>query len=288
MADILTDPSERNATISMNIAMNQLNTFQSATYANPYVVSAFGATERDGAFGGWAPDEIFFRAHQDMLSRQRTNLVEKTLAEVTDQAINAASLYNDSTNSVTFTTQFPGSDLANNLQQVAKTIAARETLGHSQQIFFLSFGGWDHHGGLIGPHGYMLGQVSEALNAFYNATVELGVADKVVTFTASDFARTLAGNGQGSDHGWGGNQLVMGGAVAGGQVYGDYPLSLAAGNPLDVGRGRLIPTLSVDQYAAELAMWMGIGNDADLETILPNIRNFYASSETTAPVGFLL
>ena len=106
-------------------------------------------------------------------------------------------------------------------------------------------------------------------------------------FTASDFGRTLAGNGQGSDHGWGGNQMVLGGSVVGSDVYGEYPLSLASGNPLDLGRGRLIPTLSVDEYAAEMLMWMGIGNNLDLETVLPNIRNFFASSSSDGPVGFL-
>lgn len=288
MADILTDPSNRDATISMNIALNQLNTFQAAKYANPYVVSAGGATERDGYFGNWAPDLIFYRAHQDMLQRPRTNLLEQTYTQLTDNAINAAALYNQATSGLTLETNFPGSYLANDLERVARTIAAREQLGHTKQIFFLSYGGWDHHGGLIGPHGYMLGQVSDALSAFYQSTVELGVADQVVTFTASDFGRTLAGNGQGSDHGWGGNQLVMGGAVQGGAIFGEYPRSLAQDNPLDVGRGRLIPTMSVDQYAAELAMWMGISNDGELETVLPNIRTFYPANASDAPVGFLL
>ena len=111
----------------------------------------------------------------------------------------------------------------------------------------------------------------------------------MVTFTASDFARTLnANSNDGSDHAWAGNHIVMGGGVAGGRLYGSYPDSLAPGNNLDLGRGRLIPTLSVDEYAADLALWFGLENDGNLEAILPNIRNFYSASETQAPLGFML
>ena len=131
----------------------------------------------------------------------------------------------------------------------------------------------------------MLGVVSRGLKSFYDATVELGVADQVTTFTASDFGRTLTSNGKGSDHGWGGNQLIMGGAVNGGNLYGQYP-SLRSGNPLDTGRGRLIPTTSVDQYFAELALWFGVGVN-DLDTVLPNVRRFYSPQQGVNPIGFL-
>lgn len=134
----------------------------------------------------------------------------------------------------------------------------------------------------------MLPELSQALRAFRDATVELGVATEVVTFTVSDFGRTLSTNGNGSDHAWGGNHIVMGGAVGGGRLYGAYPASLAPGTDLDVGRGRIIPTTSVDEYAAELAMWFGIGNDATLEAVLPNLRAFYSASASGAPLGFLL
>ena len=287
LADILTEPSDYNDTISMNIALGRVNKFQAAQYANPYILNSEGAVEREGYFGSWEPDRIFFRTHEQMLQRDYTNLVKQTYMSQTFQAINAARDYNAAASGVVLETEFPETHFARDMERVARTIAAREALEHNQQIFFVSLGGWDHHAGLIRPHADLLGQVSAGLKAFYDATVELEIADKVVTFTASDFARTLAGNGQGSDHGWGGNQLVMGDAVQGGQLFGTYPASLAPGNTLDVGRGRLIPTLSVDEYAAELAMWMGIGNNAELETILPNIRNFYPSGTTAAPLGML-
>ena len=138
----------------------------------------------------------------------------------------------------------------------------------------------------------MLPQVSAAVNAFYNATVALGVANNVTLFTASDFGRTLTSNSRGSDHAWGGNHLVVGGAVAGKKIYGSYP-SLALNpdvgaevNPLDTGRGRFIPTTSCDQLFAELALWLGVSK-SNLPLIFPNIGNFYDVTGNTPPLGFL-
>ena len=130
----------------------------------------------------------------------------------------------------------------------------------------------------------MLGVLSKGLKEFDDAMNELGLGDKVTTFAMSDFARTLTSNGNGSDHGWGGNVFAMGGAVDGGQVYGTYP-TLALGSNLDVENGVLIPTLSTDEYFAELAMWFGV-TATDLPTILPNLTNFY-SLGGGAPIGFM-
>ena len=138
----------------------------------------------------------------------------------------------------------------------------------------------------------MLPQVSAAVNAFYNAMVTLGVANNVTLFTTSDFGRTLTSNSRGSDHAWGGNQLVVGGAVAGQKIYGAYPsltLNPDSGpevNPLDTGRGRFIPTTSCDQFFAELALWLGVSK-TDLPLIFPNIGNFYSTSSGANPLGFL-
>jgi len=101
----------------------------------------------------------------------------------------------------------------------------------------------------------------------------------------SDFGRTLTSNGRGSDHGWAGHHMVMGGAVNGGQIYGNYPL-LSANSPLDVGRGVYIPTLSVERYFAELALWLGVA-PGELDTVLPNVRNFYSPESVTPPLGFM-
>jgi uncharacterized protein (DUF1501 family) len=189
-------------------------------------------------------------------------------------------------------TAFPSTGLGNQLRSVAMTIAARQNLGVKRQVFFVSLGGFDTHsdqfdvaGGstapgpndapiLFGKHAELLSQLDAALKAFYDATVELGVADGVTTFTASDFGRTLTSNGLGSDHGWGGHHLVMGGAVKGGQIVGTFHnMQVGTGNPLDSGQGRLIPAISVDQYAATMAKWMG-ANAADLAVVFPNLANF--------------
>ncbi|MEM7010577.1 MAG: DUF1501 domain-containing protein, partial [Verrucomicrobiota bacterium] len=184
-----------------------------------------------------------------------------------------------------FTTVFSPGYVSGAFQMIAKTIAARQTLNVKRQTFFVLLGGWDHHDEVLNNMTNMLPLVSKGLSEFNSAMTELGIQDKVTTFTASDFARTLTSNGQGSDHGWGGNHIVMGGAVNGGQIYGTYP-NLYEGNPLDTGRGRLIPTTSVDEMFAELAKWFGVSS-ADLDSLFPNLDRFYDSSSSSLPLGFM-
>ncbi|MBL8227210.1 MAG: DUF1501 domain-containing protein [Bryobacterales bacterium] len=171
------------------------------------------------------------------------------------------------------TTVFPGTSLGNQLKEVAKIMKLRGSLGVTRQVFFCSIGGFDTHGSQDWMHWDLLRQVGQAMNAFYNATVELGVADQVVTFTASEFGRTLQPSGAGSDHGWGNHQLVMGGAVKGGDVFGAFP-TMALGGPDDTGsRGAMIPTTSVDQFGATLARWFGVPA-ASMPAIFPNLGKF--------------
>jgi uncharacterized protein (DUF1501 family) len=139
-------------------------------------------------------------------------------------------------------------------------------------VFFVSLGGFDNHNALMTDHPNLMQRVGDAMAAFYAATVELGVANKVTTFTASDFGRTLASNADGSDHGWGSHQFVLGGAVNGGRYYGTAPhVSLQTND--QVGQGRLLPSTGVDQFAATLARWFGCST-AELPGILPNVTNF--------------
>jgi uncharacterized protein (DUF1501 family) len=145
-------------------------------------------------------------------------------------------------------------------------------LGVTRQVFLVSLSGFDLHDNLVTQHPLLLTSVSEALRSFYDVTVELGVANSVTTFTASDFGRTLTSNGDGSDHGWGGHHFVVGGAVQGGKFYGTAP-AIAVNGPDDVGQGRLLPTTSVDQYAATMATWFGV-SESSLATVVPNIGNF--------------
>ncbi len=165
-------------------------------------------------------------------------------------------------------------------------IGSSEALGVNRQTFFVNVGGWDHHDEVLDNQAGMLPMISAGLAEFRSALVELGVLDQVTTFTTSDFGRTLTSNGKGSDHGWGGHHIVMGGAVQGGNLYGDYP-ELSASSPLDVGRGVYVPTTSVDSYFAELALWFGV-TPGDLELVLPNVARFYTPGSPTPPLGFLL
>jgi uncharacterized protein (DUF1501 family) len=168
--------------------------------------------------------------------------------------------------------------LATQLKMVARLIAARASLGTKRQVFFVSLGGFDNHDGLLSNHVTNLTRVSEAMTAFYQTTANLGVANDVTAFTASDFGRTLTSNGDGSDHGWGSHHFVVGGAVQGKSFYGYAPPvgngnTTAEADQWHVGQGRLLPTTSVDQYAATLASWFGV-EPTELAGILPNLRNY--------------
>ncbi|MGH9612649.1 MAG: DUF1501 domain-containing protein, partial [Bryobacteraceae bacterium] len=156
----------------------------------------------------------------------------------------------------------------------AQIISVRSKLRLNRQIFFCSLGGFDTHTNEINRHDLLYPQLSQAIAAFYNATQELGVAENVTTFTESDFSRTFQPtSGGGSDHAWGSHHLVIGGAVKGGQIYGQFPqFELAGPNDTDT-RGRWIPTTSIDQYGATLSSWFGIP-DANLGSIFQNFPNF--------------
>ena len=189
-------------------------------------------------------DRIYTKATDGMLSQTYTDLLEKTYANTRRTALDAAVEFNTAVNSVDLETQFPESYLGSQMRMIAKAVGARRLLQQRRQVFFVTVGGWDHHADTIANQERMLPDVSRSIKAFYDATVELGTANDVVTFTVSDFGRTLSSNGRGSDHAWGGNQFAVGGAVQGGDVYGDFP-TLMANSDLDVGRGRLIPGLSL-------------------------------------------
>jgi uncharacterized protein (DUF1501 family) len=169
-------------------------------------------------------------------------------------------------------TVFPTGRFGDTLRTVARTLAARGALGQRRQIFFVGIGGWDTHDGQPVDHPRLLTTISQGLAAFYNATVELGIARDVTTFTMSDFGRTLNNNGDGTDHGWGGHSWILGGDVVGRRIYGTMP-DYALGSSQDVGRGRMIPTTPVEQVGSTMARWFGLGL-SDVNEIFPNVRNF--------------
>ena len=191
----------------------------------------------------------------------------------------AAALQNAPALSATFS----AGGLSEALAQVANVISIRDQLGVSRQTFFITVGGWDHHDEVLENQANMLPGISRGLFEFQAAMTEMGIADAVTTFTISDFGRTLTSNGRGSDHGWGGHNLIMGGGLNGGQIFGDYP-DLTPGGELDVGRGRYLPTTSVDEMYAELAMWFGI-EPGNVANVLPNIGRFYDPATESPRLG---
>jgi uncharacterized protein (DUF1501 family) len=278
-------------TVSMNISLSGQNIWQCGQNAFGYTVNNTGAVALDGYDPAdtdqWSPTPIRTQAINSQLAFQYQHLLTQAFNSSKNQAMAAYSLFNSATSApLPANVSFPASSyFAQNLQMVAKAIAGHAAMGQSRQTFFIEYGGWDTHDNLISTQASLLPDVDASLKAFNDCMVALGLDSDVTVFTVSDFARTLTSDGGGSDHAWGGNHLVMGGAVNGGKVYGQYP-SLYANNPLDVGRGRLIPQIAVDSYFAELALWLGV-SPSNLPLVIPNIGNFYDVTSGSPPVGFL-
>lgn len=213
------------------------------------------------------------QALQEILTLDSGLAVVQAANKVRQDALTLSALLKNLSSGPALATQFPGTSIGQQLREVAKIIQLRAQVGLSRQVFFCSLGGFDTHGAQAWQHWDLLRQLSEAMLAFYNATAEMGVADQVTTFTETDFGRTLQPSGSGSDHGWGCHQLVMGGAVKGGDLYGTFPPP-ALGGPDDANnRGVLIPTTSLDQYGASLARWFGL-DTAALHAAFPTLINF--------------
>lgn len=256
------------------ISVTGNSVFLAGQTAVQYQVSTSGAVPINGVKNGLYGSSSCGAALNTLVTQASSQVLENEHAKITARSIAAeaqvsTSLASTGTLSTAFTTTNP---LATQLQMVARLIAARNALGSKRQVFFVSMGGFDLHDRLTTLHPGLLTNVGDALSSFYNATVELGISDKVTTFTASDFGRTLASNGDGADHGWGSHHFVLGGAVRGKQFYGTAP-AVAVGGPDDVGQGRLLPSTSVDQFAATLANWFGVSG-TDLGLVVPNIGNY--------------
>ncbi|MCX2865337.1 DUF1501 domain-containing protein [Paucibacter sp. PLA-PC-4] len=262
-----------NATFTcINVSGNAV--FMSGQQAVQYQMSSGGAVAINGVTKPLYGSQACADALRSLITAQRSNWMEHELNRVVSRSVNAQSIVAGALNSLPpLTTLFDAANsLAVQLQMVAKLIAARASLGVSRQVFFVSLGGFDNHDFLPTQHPLLLGRVSDALASFYAATAELGVAEQVTSFTASDFGRTLTSNGDGSDHGWGSHHFVLGGAVRGGRCWGQAPV-VAINGPDDVGQGRLLPARSVDQLAATLASWMGV-SASELPRLLPQIVNY--------------
>ena len=276
MADLLISMNGT-AQISMSISLAGTNTFQVGNTVFEYQMSPYGVTSLNGYSGNTKTslDSLLNLPHQ--------NLFEAEFSKITRRSLDNAALLSTALAGVNLTTFFPTNNyLSDQLKMIAKMIAARNTLGMSRQIFFCSVGGYDTHGDQLTAHANLLTELNTALASFYQATVDLGVADQVTTFTASDFGRTFpVNNGAGSDHGWGNHQIILGGAVKGGDLYGRVP-ALVVNGPDDTDEGRWIPTTSVDEYSATLAKWFGV-TPTDMATVFPNLSRF-----ASPDLGFML
>jgi uncharacterized protein (DUF1501 family) len=255
--------------------------FLAGQTAVQYQIGSNGAVGINGikrALNGSAAAQAALRT---LITRDSAHLFEQQHARVTQRSIDAEVQVSAALAALpALTTPFGTSALAGQLRMAARLIAARASLGVRRQVFLVSQGGYDLHDNLLENHPGLLAALADAIASFHAATVELGVADKVTTFTASDFGRTLSGNGDGSDHGWGSHHFVLGGAVQGRRYYGRAP-AVAVNGPDDVGQGRLLPSTAVDQYAATLARWLGVPA-SDLPLVAPKLGNF-----AQADLGFL-
>jgi uncharacterized protein (DUF1501 family) len=274
----LTNAFNENNEISMSISLAGQNSFQVGSVIAPFTVNTEGP-EALGAMEG-IEGAVRKQALTDLLSPTDANLLQTAFGLTTNRAIaNSDLLSGILGNTPPFATVFPNSELGQQLRMIAWLINVAPQLGLKRQIFFANLGGWDLHDSQVdlqnttgGAHAELLGDLSASLSAFQSTMVEMGQQNNVTAFTASDFGRTYNTNGDGSDHGWGNHQIIMGGAVQGGDIYGTIP-DLTVEGPNDTGRGRWIPTTSVDEYSATLARWFGVSG-SDIPLILPNIGRF--------------
>ena len=287
IADILLGQMPTIPEISMNISLDGKNRFQSGNTVLEYSINNDTNQDNIGINGlpYWYSNSGFLNQTKDQTISSLAddiynNLFQKTYGGLTRQTMDSIEVFRSALGKVVpLSTSFSPTGLSQDLRMMANVISIQQYLGTNRQIFFTTFGGWDHHDNVLGNQANMLPVLSNALGEFYDALVELNMEDKVTVFTISDFARTLTSNGNGSDHAWGGNQMIMGGSVRGGEIFGDYPSLRLTNNDLNLSesRGRILPTTSVDEFYAELALWFGVSIN-DLDYILPNLCKFYSTT----------
>ena len=286
IADLISDQNN-NQKISMNLSLNGGNVFQTGGTTVPYTLDPLeGSIGITGYENNWIFNELRSKGIDNMLDAQYQDLFKKTYVDVIRVAKQADGEIQSALNGLPdMATTFSDNDLSNGLSMVAKMIASRDVLDVKRQIFFVEYSGWDHHDEVIDAQNEMYAVLGNALEEFNNAMTELNTNDCVTTFSLSEFGRTMTSNGNGTDHGWGGNVFAMGGPVKGGRIFGNYP-DLALESDLEIGGGVYLPTTSCDEYFSELALWLGV-TPSSLADIFPNVGNFYSPGSGSLPIGFL-
>lgn len=312
VADLLNDSYNAGGKVSMSISLNGINSFQTGTGGGvvQYAVSPAGAKSlagygsaysaalnADGSYRDtWSGRRL--KAFDTVMNYTHANLMERAYNDVMKRSRDAEEVIGDAVatadaSSVDLDAIFANAQnsLGDRLKMIAKLIAGRGDLENDRQIFFCSTGGYDTHQDQLSSHVNLMTEFDSALTAFQNALDALGVSDDVLTFSSSDFTRTFTPNGNdpntaGSDHGWGGHAVVMGGPVDGGKLYGTYPqLKVNAGDDVNGNRGRWIPSTAVDQYFAVIADWFGVDANS-MEAIFPNLGRFEDPFGSSANLQF--
>lgn len=279
LADLMNAFNE-NPALSMSISLDGQNSFQVGSNVTQFAVNRTGVVNLSGT--GNAAGEVRLETLKQVMGQENESLFQTAFGDITSSAIDTSALLGATLEAAQpLTTEFPEGRLGDQLSMIARLISVAPQFGLKRQVFFARLGGWDLHDTQIDAHALLLEEIAVAMKSFYDATVELGCENDVTTFTASDFGRTFNTNGDGSDHGWGSHHMIMGGSVRGGDIYGTMPV-LEINGPDDTGRGRWIPTTSVDEYASTLARWFGV-SDSDLPMVLPNLGRFGSPD-----LGFML
>lgn len=283
MADLLLGNNGANGSMFTSISASGNAVFMSGKTVTQYQVSpsTAGAVKVLPASGaGAGVDAQVIAAVNSLLTRPSSHAFEESHAAIARRSVATEGLVTGALSGIGDKALIAGNALSSQLNLVARLIAARGSLGVKRQVFYVSFGSFDLHAMASEKQPGLHNALASAVKAFYDATAAMGVADKVTTFTASDFGRTLSSNGDGTDHGWGGYHFVIGDAVKSKTWVGQLP-DVAVGGPHDVGQGRLLPSVSVDQYGATLARWMGVPAGS-MDTVFLNIGRY-----ATSDLGFM-
>ena len=283
MAEIMNHANQQ-ANISMNISLSGTNVLQTGFSTVPYITDPSGVVQ----LRNYNQDPTLKLSVDNILSNHYHNIYSKTLTQSNKKSIETSIYFKEALDSLSEPFD-PNSvkyysHTASRLSMISKILESRMALGMNRQIFFVERGGWDHHNSVIVPQSDLFLELNDAIEMFWTNVVNLGLENNVVLYTASDFGRTLTSNGSGSDHAWGGNHFIISGSANGGKIYGEYPI-LSTGGPYDIGRGRILPTTSVDAYMAELAGWFGVPQ-SEITTVIPNIANFDFAN-VLSPLGIL-